>query len=180
VDSRYYSHLEHGYATTVHEAQTTTVDRIFVLATPQLDRHTTYIALSRHRQAATLVYATEDFGAAPGIANMTSSEVREHFHAVLSRARPKELTHDFLDPTVLLDERPAYKKPHTLADIDLVQQKAAERWLAKQRARTSALSPDNDLTPSRSEEPDHGSAGSAEKSKSRHQSYQGPEDDLDV
>ena len=180
VDSRYYSHLEYGYATTIHGAQTATVDRTFVLATPHLDRHTTYIALSRHREAAILVYATEEFGIAHTTGNLTSPDIREQFHAILSRARAKELTHDFLDPIILIDERPAYKKLHTLADIDLVQQNAAERWLAKQRARTSALSPDNDLTPSRSQEPDHEATSSAEISKSRHQSYQGPEDDLDV
>ena len=73
-----------------------------------------------------------------------------------------------------------HKKPHTLADIDLVQQNAAERWLAKQRARTSTLSPDNDLTQLRSQESDHEAASGAQTSKSRHQSYQGPEDDLDV
>ena len=62
VDTKFYKHLDYGYATTVHKAQGTTVDRTYVLATPHFDRHTSYVALSRHREAATVFYASDDFG----------------------------------------------------------------------------------------------------------------------
>jgi ATP-dependent exoDNAse (exonuclease V) alpha subunit len=42
-------HVSHGYATTIHSAQGTTVDRAFVLADDRLDRETGYTALSRGR-----------------------------------------------------------------------------------------------------------------------------------
>ena len=92
VDSRYYAHLEHGYAATVHKSQGTTVDRTYVLATPHFDRHSTYVALSRHREAAAVFYAKEDF---QPVWSRASAE--ENLKSVLSRARPKELAHDFLE-----------------------------------------------------------------------------------
>lgn len=92
VDSRYYAHLEHGYAATVHKSQGTTVDRTYVLATPHFDRHSTYVALSRHREAAAVFYGREDFE--PG---WSRASAQENFQSVLSRARPKELVHDYLE-----------------------------------------------------------------------------------
>jgi Ti-type conjugative transfer relaxase TraA len=92
VDSRYYDHLEHGYAATVHKSQGTTVDRAYVLATPHFDRHSTYVALSRHTEAAALFYGREDFEPV-----WSRASAQENFRNVLSRARPKELAHDYLD-----------------------------------------------------------------------------------
>ena len=56
-----YNHLDHGYAATIHKAQGVTVDRTHVLASPGLDRHATYVALSRHRSSVDLHYGREDF-----------------------------------------------------------------------------------------------------------------------
>ena len=56
IDLTEYGHLEHGYAATVHKSQGTTVERTFVLATPGMDAHLSYVALSRH-QADTAMYA---------------------------------------------------------------------------------------------------------------------------
>jgi Ti-type conjugative transfer relaxase TraA len=103
VDPRFYSDLDHGYAATVHKTQGTTVDRTYVLATPHFDRHSTYVALSRHREAATLFYGQDDFRA-----GWREHSVEDKFKAALSRARPKELAHDFLerDPSSAPPSRP--------------------------------------------------------------------------
>jgi len=96
VDPRFYSDLDHGYAATVHKTQGTTVDRTYVLATPHFDRHSTYVALSRHREAATLFDGPDDFRA-----GWREHSVEDKFKAALSRARPKELAHDFLERDLL-------------------------------------------------------------------------------
>jgi Ti-type conjugative transfer relaxase TraA len=90
VDTRWYRHLDHGYAATVYKAQGTTVDRSYVLATPHYDRHSTYVALSRHREEASVFYGREDFRGRGGT-------VEESFRASLSRERLKALAHDYLE-----------------------------------------------------------------------------------
>ena len=61
VDTQRYAHLDHGYAATIHKAQGVTVDRCYVLASAHLDRHATYVALSRHRAQVDLFYSREQF-----------------------------------------------------------------------------------------------------------------------
>ena len=82
-DLKDFNHLDHGYAATIHKAQGVTVDRSHVLATPGLDRHATYVALSRHRTEVSLHYGQDDF-AAP--TDLTAS---------LSRNRAKDMASDY-------------------------------------------------------------------------------------
>ncbi len=60
-DLKDYDHIDHGYAATIHKAQGMTVDRTHVLATPGMDAHGSYVALSRHRDGMDLHYGHDDF-----------------------------------------------------------------------------------------------------------------------
>jgi hypothetical protein len=60
-DLKDYAEFDHGYAATLHKSQGVTVDRAHVLATPGLDRHAAYVALSRHRDRVDLHYGQDDF-----------------------------------------------------------------------------------------------------------------------
>ncbi|MGH6613409.1 Ti-type conjugative transfer relaxase TraA [Sphingomonas sp.] len=82
-DLKDYAQIDHGYAATIHKAQGVTVDRALVLATPGLDRHAAYVALSRHRDHVDLHYGRDDF-AEP------SKLVR-----ALSRDRAKDMASDY-------------------------------------------------------------------------------------
>ncbi|WP_046349419.1 Ti-type conjugative transfer relaxase TraA [Sphingomonas changbaiensis] len=82
-DFKDYAHLDHGYAATIHKAQGITVDRAHVLATPGLDRHAAYVALSRHRDAVQLHYGEDDFADAGQLAR------------TLSRDRSKDMVADY-------------------------------------------------------------------------------------
>jgi Ti-type conjugative transfer relaxase TraA len=164
VDAKFYKHLDYGYATTVHKAQGTTVDRAYVLATPHFDRHTSYVALSRHREAATVFYAGDDFGGRA--ADATAESVKARFTDALSRARPKELAHDYL-------ERELRSSP--MEDIDSRQQRAAERWKARQQEGPRA-GQGADRTPSHQppHQPPH------QRDKAPELRRDGPEDDFDL
>ena len=60
-DLKDYAHVDHGYAATIHKSQGVTVDRAHVLATSGMDRHSAYVALSRHRDGVQLHYGRDDF-----------------------------------------------------------------------------------------------------------------------
>jgi hypothetical protein len=61
VELQHYPHIEHGYAATIHKAQGVTVDRSYVLASPYLDRHATYVGMTRHRHSADIFWSQESF-----------------------------------------------------------------------------------------------------------------------
>ncbi|KAB2723430.1 Ti-type conjugative transfer relaxase TraA [Brucella intermedia] len=54
VEQRFYADIDHGYAMTIHKSQGSTVDNVRVFASRTMDRHLTYVALTRHRDAARL------------------------------------------------------------------------------------------------------------------------------
>jgi len=61
IDQQFYANVDHGYATTIHKSQGATVDRVKVLASSTMDRHLTYVAMTRHRDTAELYIGLEDF-----------------------------------------------------------------------------------------------------------------------
>ncbi len=56
-----YQAIDHGYATTIHKNQGATVDRAFVLASSTMDRHLTYVAMTRHRDGVQLYADIQEF-----------------------------------------------------------------------------------------------------------------------
>ncbi|WP_085033696.1 Ti-type conjugative transfer relaxase TraA [Ensifer aridi] len=83
VEQRFYNNLDHGYATTIHKSQGATVDRVKVLASLSLDRHLTYVAMTRHREDLQVYFGRRSFEMNGGLAK------------VLSRKNAKETTLDY-------------------------------------------------------------------------------------
>ncbi|MBT1157107.1 Ti-type conjugative transfer relaxase TraA [Aminobacter anthyllidis] len=83
VEQRFYPNIDHGYATTIHKSQGSTVDRVKVLASLSLDRHLTYVAMTRHREDMALYYGRRSFAKVGGL------------DGVLSRTNAKETTLDY-------------------------------------------------------------------------------------
>lgn len=93
-DIKDYAAIDHGYAATIHKAQGMTVDKVHVLATPGLDRHAAYVALSRHRGSVDLHYGHDDFAD------------RGKLVRTLSRERGKDMVSDYAQVTEQQREPP--------------------------------------------------------------------------
>jgi Ti-type conjugative transfer relaxase TraA len=70
VEQRTYRNIDHGYATTIHKSQGATIDRVKVLASLSLNRHLTYVAMTRHREDVTLYYGKRSFAMAGGLSKV--------------------------------------------------------------------------------------------------------------
>jgi Ti-type conjugative transfer relaxase TraA len=92
-DTKDYAHLDHGYAATIHKAQGMTVDSAHVLATPGMDSHGAYVALSRHRDGVDLHYGRDDFAD------------RSRLVRTLSRERGKDMASDYKSEQAFAERR---------------------------------------------------------------------------
>ncbi|PLP57119.1 Ti-type conjugative transfer relaxase TraA [Mesorhizobium loti] len=106
-DFKDYDRIDHGYAATIHKAQGMTVDRTHVLATPGMDAHGAYVALSRHREGVALHYGSDDFANPDRLAR------------TLSRDRAKDMASDYetVDPARLYAERRGITFTERVAEI---------------------------------------------------------------
>ncbi|MFN4011592.1 MAG: Ti-type conjugative transfer relaxase TraA [Pannonibacter sp.] len=84
ISTESYGAIDHGYATTIHKTQGATVDRAFVMASGTMDRHLTYVSMTRHRDQAALYAGRDEFKG-----GMESLEAR------LGRDGSKETTLDY-------------------------------------------------------------------------------------
>ena len=106
-DLKDYNQIDHGYAATIHKAQGMTVDRTHVLATPGMDAHASYVALSRHRDGMDLHYGRDDFAGEGRLVR------------TLSRNRAKDMASDYdrADPVQSYAERRGITFRERVAEI---------------------------------------------------------------
>lgn len=124
VEQRFYNNLDHGYATTIHKSQGATVDRVKVLASLSLDRHLTYVAMTRHREDLQLYYGTRSFSFNGGLAK------------VLSRRQAKETTLDY-ERGQLYREALRFSENRGLHIVQVARTLVRDRldWTLRQKAK---------------------------------------------
>ncbi|WP_316179282.1 Ti-type conjugative transfer relaxase TraA [Bradyrhizobium sp. SZCCHNRI1009] len=137
-DLKDYNRLDHGYAATIHKAQGMTVDSVHVLATPAMDAHSSYVALSRHRDEVDLHYGRDDFANA------------DRLTRALSRDRAKDMASDYerADPV----QRYAEQRGITFRDrvVEIVRKIVPEKlreMFDGLRSPADALGPDGGRKP---------------------------------
>ena len=108
-----YKAFDHGYATTIHKTQGSTVDRAFVLASDTMDRHLTYVAMTRHKEGVAMYAGKDEFEGMEGLSKR------------LSRSGAKETTLDYPKDTL---ERFAGRRG---MDSDIVMPMVRQREQAK-------------------------------------------------
>ncbi|MFN7026282.1 MAG: Ti-type conjugative transfer relaxase TraA [Pseudorhizobium sp.] len=128
VEQRFYNNVDHGYATTVHKSQGATVDRVKVLASLSLDRHLTYVAMTRHREDLAVYYGRRSFAKAGGLIS------------VLSRSNTKETTLDYADGG-LYRQALRFAEARGLHLVNVARTIARDRleWTVRQSSRLAAL-----------------------------------------
>ncbi len=129
INQSRYRNVDHGYATTIHKSQGATVDRVKVLATLSLDRHLTYVAMTRHREDVTLYYGGLSFEKNGGLVEN------------LSKKGAKDTTLDYAGSSLYAsalqyaESRGLYGLRVTTVLVD-----NHRRWISEQTARLQSLS----------------------------------------
>ncbi|KSV71155.1 Dtr system oriT relaxase [Sinorhizobium sp. GL2] len=128
VEQRFYNNVDHGYATTIHKSQGATVDRVKVLASLSLDRHLSYVAMTRHREDLAVYYGRRSFAKSGGLV------------PILSRRNAKETTLDY-------EKGPLYRQALRFAEarglhlMNIARTIARDRldWTVRQKQKLSDL-----------------------------------------
>jgi Ti-type conjugative transfer relaxase TraA len=140
-DLKDYDRIDHGYAATIHKAQGMTVDRTHVLATPGMDAHGSYVALSRHRDGMDLHYGRDDFPS------------QDRLVRTLSRDRAKDMALDYerADPAQSYAERRGITFRARIAEIvrKVVPEKVRGMFDGLRRPADGAPDPDAGEQPER-------------------------------
>ena len=124
-DVKDYAFVDHGYAATIHKSQGMTVDQAHVLVTPGLDRHATYVALTRHRERVELHWGTDDFADKRALVR------------ILSRERAKDMAGDYaLDRTQAFGED-RQPRPQKTGMFDRFQPQPLPNKIAPNRAQAA-------------------------------------------
>ncbi|WP_165225642.1 Ti-type conjugative transfer relaxase TraA [Affinirhizobium pseudoryzae] len=128
VEQRFYNTLDYGYATTIHKAQGATVDRVKVLASLSLDRHLTYVAMTRHREELAVYYGRGSFAKNGGLIQ------------ILSRRNAKESTLDY-EKGVFYRQALRFAEARGLNIVSVTRTLLGDRleWTVRQKAKLANL-----------------------------------------
>ena len=130
IDTSMYKDFDHGYAATVHKTQGSTLDHTFVLGSRHFDKHTAYVAMSRHRENVTMYYGKDEF------------RNFEDLQRVMSRERPKSLVVDYglprgieVDNRVIEAEKVMTHEERRVQAQEWQQQRDQEQYVKQMKER---------------------------------------------
>lgn len=108
-DLEEYNSITHGYAATIHKAQSITVDRTYVVADQHLDRHVTYVAATRHRRHLEIHYDKNNFRSIYNLYGIASREKIKDMASDYAELRDLQPVQEYLqeerERTIEIDKR---------------------------------------------------------------------------
>ena len=126
-----YKDFDHGYAATVHKTQGSTLDHTFVLGSRHFDKHTAYVAMSRHREECR-----------PCTTPRMSSRTFEDLKEVMGREQPKSLIVDYglprgieVDNRLIQAERVMSSRGKIYSSQEWQQQRDEEQYVKQMKGR---------------------------------------------
>lgn len=119
LDIRHYNHLDHGYAATIYKAQGVTVNNAYVLASNYFDRHSTYVACTRHKDKLMVFGDQKEF------------KNRDMMMKTLSRECSKSMAVDYAQARWI--------KPQNKQDLKLNTNQISQKQLAQERLEIKNL-----------------------------------------
>jgi len=152
-----YTAVDHGYAATFGKSQGVSVNDSHALATPGMDRHSSYVGMTRHRDRVHLHYGRDDFADQGKLAR------------VLSRDRSKDMAGDYAPGRSDQDQARAFADRREIRFPELARQ-VVEQVRDKARGMFDGFTPKSALA-------DHVDAATrqgADKPGASAQGYQRP------
>lgn len=129
-----YNDIDHGYAATVYKAQGVTVDRSHILASKHFDRHSTYVAMSRHREGADIYVSRDEFKDFSALTVGLSQECTKDVTLDYGRVRGFDVAEKqptfIQEKSVSVEMSPATKEKSDVTPLTEDRAKEAEKRLA--------------------------------------------------
>jgi len=127
-----YTAVDHGYAATFGKSQGVSVNDSHALATPGMDRHSSYVGMTRHRDRVHLHYGRDDFADQGKLAR------------VLSRDRSKDMAGDYAPGRSDQDQARAFADRREIRFPELARQ-VVEQVRDKARGMFDGFTPKSAL-----------------------------------
>jgi Ti-type conjugative transfer relaxase TraA len=136
-NAKEYTRFQLGYAATVHKSQGVTVDQSFVLASKHFDRHTSYVAMTRHKENVSLYASKDTFKTSTHLMNSLSKEGRKLSSLDFTENRPVQTKMGYRKEQLL--HRTKSLTNHHRKQREVLSEKQKQRRMQEQQLRRDRL-----------------------------------------
>jgi Ti-type conjugative transfer relaxase TraA len=136
-NAKEYTKFQLGYAATVHKSQGVTVDQSFVLASKHFDQHTTYVAMTRHKNNVRLYASKDTFKTTTHLLNSLSKEGRKLSSLDFAENRPVQTKMGYRKEQLL--QRKKSLTNHHRKQREALAEKQKQRRMQEKQLRRDRL-----------------------------------------
>ena len=130
-----YDHLNYGYAATLHKGQGATVDTTHVLASKYMDRHLTYVGLSRHTDNVNLYWDQETFKSVADVSQTLARENKKDFSLDYTDVTERSLSEN--EPIRAPNQTQEHKIDNAMPSVQSTQEPTPQSLQSENNVQTS-------------------------------------------